>query len=110
MRENRKYKNLSFTFDEWTEFECKAKEVNMRTATYIKAMALRGKIVNVDLSAAHDVVVAINKIGNNVNQIARFANQTGFITASEYNQLMKWRDELSHILKVYLSTIQSKVA
>ena len=109
MRENRKYKNLSFTFDEWAEIERRARDVNMKTATYIKAMALRGQIVNVDLSAAHNVVVAINKIGNNVNQIARFANQTGFIASSEYGQLMEWRNDLSHILKAYLSTIQSAV-
>lgn len=109
MRENRKYKNLSFTFDEWAEIERRAKEVNMKTATYIKAIALRGQIVNIDLSATHDVVVAINKVGNNVNQIARLANQTSFITESEYGQLMEWRNELSHTLKAYLSTIQSAV-
>ena len=109
MRTNRKVKNLSFTFDEWAEIERRAREVNMRTATYIKAMALRGKIVNVDMSVAHDVVVAINKVGNNVNQIARLANQTGFIASSEYGQLMEWRDDLSRILKAYLSTIQSVV-
>ena len=82
----------------------------MRTATYIKAMALRGQIVNVDIESANALLVAVSRIGNNVNQIAHKVNIIGKVTQEEFNALMKWRDELRHMLKAYLSTIRSEVA
>ncbi|MCR5141170.1 MAG: MobC family plasmid mobilization relaxosome protein [Ruminococcus sp.] len=82
----------------------------MRTATYIKYMALHGKIVNVDAKVSNEVLAALGRIGGNVNQIAKVANIREFITQEEYQQLLKWRDELRRISRAYLSTIQSALA
>ena len=82
----------------------------MKTASYIKAIALRGQIVNIDVDSANRVVAALSRIGNNVNQIAHHANTTDNLTAEEYQKLMEWRDELRRISKAYLSTIRSVIA
>lgn len=44
IRQNRKYKNLTFTFDEWKRIESLSAECNMKTAAYIKQAALKGKV------------------------------------------------------------------
>ena len=108
--ENRKYKQLSFTLDEWRIIEEKAVECRMRTATYIKYMALHGKIVNVDMESANSILGALSRIGSNVNQIAHRANITEYITHDDLQNLMKWRDELRRTSRAYLSTIQSALA
>ena len=79
----------------------------MKTATYIKYMALHGKIVNVDAKMSSDLLAALGRVGNNVNQIAHRANVTEYITQEDLQKLLKWRDELRRISRVYLSTIQS---
>ena len=109
-RQDRKYKNLSFTLDEWREIERRADECHMKTASYIKAIALRGQIVKIDVDNANRMVAALSRIGNNVNQITHRANMSDNLTADEYRQLMEWRDELRRISRAYLSTIRSVIA
>ena len=93
--------------DEWKEGERKAAECHMKTATYIKYMALHGKIVNVDAKMSSDLLAALGRVGGNVNQIAHRANITEYITQEDLNSLVKWRDELRRTSGAYLSTIQS---
>ena len=81
--------------DEWKDVERKASECNMKTATYIKYMALHGKIVNVDAKMLNELLSALGRVGNNVNQIAHRANITEYITREDLDSLIKWRDELS---------------
>ena len=79
----------------------------MKTATYIKYMALHGKIVNVDAKMSSDLLAALGRVGNNVNQIAHRTNITKYITQEDLQKLLKWRDELRRTSRAYLSTIQS---
>ena len=44
MRTNRKHKVLTFTFDEWAKREKLADRCSMKTATFIKTAALKGKV------------------------------------------------------------------
>lgn len=110
IRQNRKYKNLTFTFDEWKRIEQLSAECKMRSATYIKQMALNGKVINIDLKNYHAVISVLNKIGGNINQIARAVNATGYATRDELRQLEFFRREICRISKLYLSEIQSQAA
>lgn len=64
--ENRKYKHLTFTLGEWEEVKQRADECHMKTATYIKYMALNGKIVNVDMENANSILGALSRIEKSV--------------------------------------------
>lgn len=110
IRQNRKYKNLTFTFEEWKRIEQLSAECKMRSATYIKQMALNGKVINIDLKNYHEVVSALNKIGSNINQIARVANALGYSTHDELRQLELFRREICRISKLFLSEIQLQAA
>ena len=79
MRTNRKHKVLTFTFDEWAKIEKLAARCNMKTATFIKTSALKGKVFVIDLKENREYVTALNRIGQNINQIARIANEISFI-------------------------------
>ena len=110
MRTNRKYKNLSFTFDEWQKIEKYSAECKMKTATYIKQMALNVKVISINMREYHEVISEINRIGNNINQIARVVNVSGHATSDELRQLERFREELCHISSVFLSEIRSQAA
>ena len=110
MRTNRKYKNLSFTFDEWQKIEKYSAECKLKTATYIKQMALNGKVISINMREYHEVISEINRIGNNINQIARVVNASGYATPDELRQLERFREELCHISSVFLSEIRSQAA
>ncbi len=110
IRQNRKYKNLTFTFDEWERIESLSAECNMKTAAYIKQAALKGKVVNLDLRGCHSYISELNKIGSNINQIARAANASGYVTADELRQLEHFREDVCRISKAYLSEITLKAA
>ena len=110
IRQNRKYKNLTFTFDEWKMIEQLSAECKMRSATYIKQMALNGKVINIDLENYHAVISELNKIGSNINQIARVANASGYSTHDELRQLEFFRREICRISKLFLSEIQLQAA
>ena len=110
MRTNRKYKNLTFTFDEWKRIENLAANCRLRTATYIKQMALNGKVISINMREYHEVFSEINRIGNNINQIARVVNASGYATSDELRQLEKFREELCHISSAFLSEIRSQAA
>ena len=100
---------MSFTNEEWEEVKQRAEECHMKTATYIKHMALRGKIVNVDAESANKVLGALSRIGGNVNQIAARANITEYITKADLESLQDWREELRRISRSYLSMIRSEI-
>ena len=110
IRQNRKYKNLTFTFEEWKRIEKLSAECKMRLATYIKQMALNGRVINIDLKNYHAVISELNKIGSNINQIARVANASGYSTHDELRQLEFFRREICRISKSFLSEIQSQAA
>ena len=110
MRTNRKYKNLSFTFDEWQMIEKISTECKLKTATYIKQMALNGKVISINMLEYHEVISEINRIGNNINQITRVVNASGYATPDELRQLQKFREELCHISNVFQSEIRSQAA
>ena len=110
IRQNRKYKNLTFTFDEWKMIEQLSEECKMRSATYIKQMALNGKVINIDLENYHAFISELNKIGSNINQIARVANASGYSTHDELRQLEFFRREICRISKLFLSEILSQAA
>jgi hypothetical protein len=74
---------------------------------YALMMLVCGSTKNVDLSHYHELANEVNKIGVNINQIARVANTTGSISEDEIKNLQGRVDEIWQLLKSSLSQIQS---
>lgn len=101
-----KCKQVKFSLDDWTTVEKRAATVNMKTATYIQHMAVNGKILRLENAKSREVILAMNRIGVSINQIARKANETHNVYATDIEQLKGEHNELCLILNQYLSDLR----
>ncbi len=69
-------------------------------SNYIRLMALKGCIVNVDLSDLNEAVRLMRINSNNLNQYAKKANETGNIYKKEIDVLKEQQEEIWEMLKV----------
>jgi hypothetical protein len=75
---------------------------------YARKMLMNGYIVNVDLSKYHELAKEVNKVGVNVNQIAKLANERGDIYAEDISRTRELVNEIWLLLRSSLSALQSK--
>ena len=72
---------------------------------YLRSMALTGYILRLDLSEVRETLRLISKANNNINQLARRANETHSIYAQDIIQLQEevgnLRSQVSDVLKVF---------
>lgn len=70
---------------------------------YLRLMAINGCIIVPDYTAIKERNYELNKIGVNINQIAKKVNETGQISASEINTLKELMDEIWQSQRFILS-------
>ncbi len=105
-----KRKEIIFDMIEWSRVEKQASELSMQTSEYIRCMAVDGKIINLDFKNITPMINSIRSIGNNVNQIARKANEINSIYLDDIHKLQEDYLTLCHILSQLASTIPSIAA
>ena len=69
---------------------------------YLLKMAIDGRVISVELESVREMVRLLSNATNNINQIARRANQTGNIYAADFNELSSRYDEIWGQAKVIL--------
>ena len=77
--------------------------VNMRV--YLLKMALSGYIVQLDLSETRELVTLLRSVSNNMNQIARRANETRSIYEADIQDLQARYNALWGKAKEILKTL-----
>lgn len=70
-------KELTFSPTEWAAIEQRAHECGVRPNCYIRDVVLGAVPRARPNDATRDLVAAVNRIGNNLNQLARVANENG---------------------------------
>ena len=112
MRKHKQVKRKEVVFDlaEWSKVEERASTVSMTTSEYIRRIALDGRITYLEMRNVTPVINAMRVIGNNINQIARKANEINSIYAEDVEKLKKENAEICRTLNLYLSAIQSSAA
>ena len=65
---------------------------NMRA--YMLKMAVDGRVIHVELASVKEMVRLLSNATNNINQIAKRANETGNIYAADLAELNQRYDEL----------------
>ena len=106
MKKQIKCKQVKFSLADWEVVEQKSASVNMKTATYIQRMAIDGKILRLESKNVRDVILAMNRIGVSINQIARKANETHNIYSHDIENLKGEHEELCLILNQYVSNLR----
>lgn len=108
MRKYKQVKEKKITFDmqQWAEVERRAAACHTKTDTYIRHMAVNGSLLFFNMKEVGPVLNGMRIISNNINQIAKKANETNNIYASDVEKLRKEVTELSHMLSRFVSTLR----
>ena len=105
-----KRKEVIYSIEEWEEIKRLAEIASLKTGTYIKRISLNGKINVIDLNEVTPVMNALRIIGNNINQIAKKANEINSIYAGDIEDLNENYEDICHTLNLFLSTLPSTAA
>jgi len=73
---------------------------NMRA--YIVKMAIDGRVIHIELDSVKEMVRLLSNATNNINQIAKRANETNNIYAADLDELRGRYDEIWKQTKVIL--------
>ena len=65
---------------------------NMRS--YLLKMAVDGRVIHVELESVREMVRLLSNATNNINQIAKRANETGSVYAADLDELRGRYDEI----------------
>jgi uncharacterized protein (DUF1778 family) len=61
---------------------------------YLLKMAVDGRVIQVELESVKEMVRLLSNATNNINQIAKRANETGSIYAADVEEVQKRYDEI----------------
>ena len=61
---------------------------------YMLKMAIDGRVINLDLTSVNECTRLLRNVGNNYNQIAKKANETGSIYAADIEDMRTGNDEI----------------
>ena len=75
---------------------------------YARKMLIDGYVVHLDIEKFQLLAGEVNKIGTNINQIAKISNTTGMIFGDDIEKLKEMVNEIWQLLKSSLSTLLSK--
>lgn len=99
MRRRTIKKNFWFNYDEDRQLKKLSSDLNLSEANVIRRLLFETYVKASPPKEFYIAVEKINKIGVNINQLTRIANQTGFIYVQELNKQFKELDDLIKELK-----------
>ena len=105
-----KRKEVIFELDEWQLIEQAAEKIGITTSDYIRRMALNGKVTQIEMSNVTPLVNGMRTISNNINQIARKANETHSVHNDDVNRMKTEVESLCRLLSQALSELRSIAA
>lgn len=100
-----KRKEVIFDPEEFKKVERLAKKAGVTTSDCMRRKALNGKIVQINMGDITPLINAVRPINNNVNHLARMANETHSIYAEDVDKLRKSVQALCLILDKYVSVL-----
>lgn len=81
---------LRLTKEEKEEIIKKMQSIRMTNLNdFVRKILLMGTAIRVDTNGLNNLAYEVNKVGNNINQITRLANQRGNVTLNDIDELNK---------------------
>lgn len=102
-----KEKKITFDMNEWAEVERRAAACHTKTTAFIRHMAVRGEAHFYDMKDLAPLLNGLRIISNNINQIAKKANEINSIYAKDVEKLKGDMDEICRMLNTFVSTLPS---
>lgn len=101
-KEDRERKNrlvVCLSEDEKRLFEAKYKLSGLHShSDFIRQLIIHGNIYSVDLIPLKNAEVAVNRIGNNINQIAKKMNESGRVYIEDVKQIQMYQKKLIKLI------------
>jgi hypothetical protein len=103
MPKNTKAFTTYFYENEWQTILANARKANLKPTTYIKKMAIEGHVRVYNTEHIAQLITAINRFGNNLNQLATVANISKSIYKSDFRELVVIFNGLYDDIKKHLA-------
>jgi len=65
-----------------------------RLGVYLRKMAIDGYYIKIDMPEIRELITQIRRYGNNLNQMAKCANETSSIFEADLVRLQRYHDDL----------------
>lgn len=96
-------KEVCFTPEEYEHVKLIMEDMGIEKFQYYAINQLQyGQLVTIDFSELKHLRVAINRIGVNINQIAKYVNEDQLTTVQELEQVQKELAQLKELLYSFL--------
>ena len=86
-----KVKSKRFEFkatdDEILKIRKRASDAGLSMSEFIRQSAIHASVIQYDREIIYSLIKEINKIGTNVNQVARLCNESKFVSANSLREL-----------------------
>lgn len=69
-------------------------------SAFCRKMTVDGYVIKQDFTDIKKLIFEINKIGTNINQIAKIVNESGSASQHQLEEINKKVDDIWHILKL----------
>jgi uncharacterized protein (DUF1778 family) len=74
---------------------------------YLLKMAIDGRVIHVELNSVNEMIRLLSNATNNINQIAKRANETGNIYAADLDEIRARYEELWAQMKTILRKLSA---
>lgn len=111
-----KQTTVHFTEKEWEQILKCADESGMKVGTYIQTMAVHGQVIKYNLNDNNiskqllEIHTDLNRIGNNINQVAHKVNITNKVYQADMNMMQKQFEKFKEHYYLLLSNIEDYMA
>ena len=87
---------------EKNKIDKRIKQAGIGRENYLREMAMDGTVFIQDLKHVDDLIESIDRVGRNVNQIARHANEVQAVSNNDLKDLKERIEEIWRLLKLKL--------
>ena len=102
-------KRIWLTTEEWAFIREKMKQAGIENySDYIRQMAMKGYVIEVDFSAVKELTKEVGGISRNINQIAKRINTTDTIYKEDLTEIQEYMEKIWQLLRYTLSSQRSE--
>lgn len=101
-------KHIKYNAEEWKIISKNAAALGKRTGTFIREISVQGVIKNYDMKQFNHLIMSFNRIGNEINQIAKVANSTQSVYSKDIEDLKKSFLDLQTVFENYLLPLKEE--
>lgn len=102
-------KHIKYNAEEWKIVSEKAAALGKRAGTFIREISVQGVIKNYDMKQFNHLIMSFNRIGNELNQIAKVANSTQSVYVKDIEDMKNSFNDLEVVFENYLMPLKEEV-